>query len=403
MATSDNTFDVIVLGAGAAGCFAAIEAAKGGRSVLLIDHGKQVGGKIPISGGGRCNFTNTGADWSHYQSQNPRFAASALSRYTPQDFISLVNSHNIAWHEKHSGQLFCDGSAGQIVTLLEKELKKSGVETALNCRVESVEKTGSGFKVACSLGLKHSPNLVVATGGLSYPSLGATALGLMLARQFGHRIVETAAALDGFVFGPKEKEAYVGLQGIALPKAEVRAGAKRFKDALLFTHKGISGPAGLQASLYWRPGEAIQVDLWPDEDVEALLLEAKKRRPSDFAASVLAARWPKQLVQRFCDLGQVSGVPLARCSEAVLRALAGRASRWSFKPVSTVGYHKAEVTRGGVDTAELNQKTLQSRKVAGLYFVGEVVDITGELGGYNFQWAWASGWAAGTALAQGEA
>ena len=391
--------EVLVLGAGAAGCFAAIESAKGGRGVLLLDHGKEIGGKIPISGGGRCNFTNLGADWTHYQGENPRFAASALSRYTPQDFIRLVDSHGIAWHEKHLGQLFCDGKAQQIVDLLKKEVADAGVQSWLGCEVMAVEQASSGFRVETARGIVQAQALVVATGGLSYPSLGATPLGLQLARQFGHAVMDTAPALDGFAFGPREKEDFKEMQGLALENAKVEAGGKAFSDSILFTHRGLSGPAALQASLYWRPGMEVAVDLWPHADLEGHFLAAKRASPGQSPLDLLAPTLPRRLAARWIQLHLPGRDTLGRVSDGDLRMLAQGLRRFSFKPASTVGYHRAEVTRGGVDTAELNQKTLESKKIPGLYFIGEVVDITGELGGYNFQWAWSSGWAAGQALA----
>jgi predicted Rossmann fold flavoprotein len=345
--------DALVLGAGGAGIMAAISAAGRGKKVLILDHAQKPGGKILVSGGGRCNFTNLGADASHYRSQNPHFAKSALARYSPRDFIALAEKHKVPYHEKKLGQLFCDKSARDIMDMLSAECRGAGVEMKLGFKAEKVAKRDGKFVVEGGGESLEAASLIVATGGLSFPKLGATDFGYRLARQFGLRIVATSPALDGFVFGPAEARDFEGLAGLAA-EARVSAGGKSFDENLLFTHVGLSGPAALQASLYWEPGQQLRV--------------------------AFSAGMPRRLEQR-------------------LKLLNIDPSDWNLVPEKTVGYAKAEVTRGGIDTDELSSKTMESRKVPGLYFIGEVVDVTGELGGYNFQWAWASGFAAGMALA----
>ncbi len=390
-------FDAIVLGAGAAGCMAAFQAAKRGKRVLLLDSGKRVGGKIPISGGGRCNFTNRGAADGHYLSANPRFCRSALARFNAKDTEAWIRDAGIAYHEKTLGQLFCDGSAMQVVELLERELDVSAVNIKLSVAVEQVERLGAIFEVVAGKERYRAPALVVALGGLSYPSLGATDLGLQIAQQFGLRLVETAPALDGFVFDTQDQKRFEGLQGLAVD-AILHVGKKRFQEALLFTHTGLSGPVALQASLYWRPGEPLLINLWPGQDATESLLQTKREKPLHHVGDWLQKRWPQRLSQRWQALFLPGDEPFSRLSDKDLRAFGAAVQSWSLKPHGTAGYHKAEVTRGGVDTRDLDSKTLGARDVPGLYFCGEVVDVTGELGGYNFQWAWASGHAVGMAL-----
>jgi predicted Rossmann fold flavoprotein len=344
--------NALILGAGGAGLMAAITAGRRGRRVLLVDHAAKPGGKILISGGGRCNFTNLGAGPGNYVSQNPHFVKSALARFTPRDFIALVEKHKIPYHEKKSGQLFCDQSARDILDMLLGEAREAGVEFRLGAPIEGVAKEGGSFQVRVGGEALEAPALVVATGGLSFPKLGATDFGYKVARQFSHAVTPRHAALDGFVFAEKEKAAFEGLAGVAA-EARLSCGGQGFLENVLFTHVGLSGPAALQASLYWESGAEIQ---------------ARFSRPL-----------PHRLEQR-------------------LKALKIDPEDWRFRPERTVGYAKAEVTRGGVDTLELSSKTMESKKVAGLYFIGELLDVTGQLGGYNFQWAWASGFAAGNAL-----
>jgi predicted Rossmann fold flavoprotein len=390
------SYDVVVLGAGAAGCMAAIQAGKRGRKVLLIDQGRRVGGKIPISGGGRCNFTNRGAADGHYLGANPRFARSALAAFSAEDAEAWVAEAGIPFHEKTLGQLFCDRSALDIVGLLERDLRQAGVELGLNRKIDGLSRDG-GFKVFGPGWEASAPKAVLALGGLSYPVLGAGDLAFRLARSFGLKVLECAPALDGFVFAAAEAARFEGLQGLALP-AYLSAEGKAFDEAILFTHRGLSGPAALQGSLYWRPGQSVTVDLWPGQDAEAELLEYKRAQPRHSYEIFLEQRFPRRLAERWAATDPVGSVALVRLPDQALREAAARLKAWRFIPAGTVGWHKAEVTRGGVDTAELDQKTMECRKLPGLHIVGEAVDVTGELGGYNFQWAWSSGAAAGRNL-----
>ena len=392
-------YDVVVLGAGAAGMMAAIEAGKRGRSVLLVDHGKYAGEKIRISGGGRCNFTNIHATIDkgrdRFLSANPRFALSALSRYTPAMFIALVEHYGITYHEKTLGQLFCDGPATQINSMLLGEMRKAGVTLVLETAVESVSKADTGFAIALSTSSITADSVIVATGGKSIPKMGASGLGYQLASQFGLRLTETRPGLVPLTFETGALEKLKPLAGIA-NDAIVSHGKTAFEEALLFTHRGLSGPAILQISSYWREGDAISVDLLPHQDAGELLRAARKATPKLQIQTVLGSFLPKKLAQLLGEelnltgmVGDYSDKKLALV-EAILKA-------WSLKPVGSEGYRTAEVTLGGVDTRDLDAKTMQARDVPGLYFVGEVVDVTGWLGGYNFQWAWASGWVAGQA------
>lgn len=374
----------------------ALTAGQRGRRVVLLEHAPILGRKIRISGGGRCNFTNLGAGPEQYVSANPHFARSALARYTPEHFLQLVRAHGITYHEKTLGQLFCDSSAQQIIDMLAAECRRAGVTTLLGCRVQAVEK-GERFVVKTNQGVFAAPSLVVATGGLSLPKVGATDFGYRRAQQFGLKIIETAPALDAFVFAPAEQRQLAELAGVALPAA-VHARGPVFREQVLFTHTGLSGPAALQASLYWHPGETVHVDLLPQQTVEQTrdwCLAMKANRPRAEVKTVLAALLPRRAAERFCLLAGVPEKPLAQQTWAALDTLCRQLEDWAFVPQRTVGYRTAEVTRGGVDTRELSSKTMEAKKVPGLYFIGEVVDVTGWLGGYNFQWAWASGWVAG--------
>ncbi|MCM2323952.1 MAG: NAD(P)/FAD-dependent oxidoreductase [Oligoflexia bacterium] len=384
-------FDVIVLGAGAAGMMCAQEAGKRGRQVLVVDHASKAGSKILVSGGGRCNFTNTGATAAQYVSRNPHFCKSALSRFPSERFIELVREHGIPFHEKKLGQLFCDRSAQDIVTMLESLCESAGVSFRLQCQIGQVS-AADRFRLETSSGELHCESLVVATGGLSLPKLGATALGHELARQFGLNVVAPAPALDGFVI-PELGE----LAGLSID-CVMSCNGKAFHENILFTHTGLSGPAALQCSLHWNPGDPLTIDLLPDQDVRGWLLSRKKEGSRTLVRNLLSERLPARFAERFCERHFPSQLPLAQISDKALEDLALQLHAWSLAPSGTVGYSKAEVTRGGVDTAELSSKTLEARKVPGLYFVGEVVDVTGWLGGYNFQWAWASGWAAGQSV-----
>ena len=389
-------FDVVVIGAGAAGMMCAIEAGKRGRSVLVVDHAEAAGEKIRISGGGRCNFTNIHTAPANFISANPKFCVSALRRYTPRDFIALVDRYGIAWHEKALGQLFCDGSAKQIISLLLDQMAQAGVTLKLETRVEAVAKVEGGFLVDLSDSRVRCSSLVVATGGKSIPKMGATGLGYELAAQFGVPVVETRPALVPLTFEVKTLERLTPLSGVAL-EAVAASGKTRFREAMLFTHRGLSGPAILQFSSFWREGGEIVVDMAPDADVFALLKAARASNGRQALSTVLAQWLPKRLAQMIAEDQGMAG-NLADYSDAVLRSVAAAVKAWTFKPVGSEGYRTAEVTLGGVDTHALESRTMETKATPGLYFIGEVVDVTGWLGGYNFQWAWASGWAAGQAL-----
>ncbi|MBY0503363.1 MAG: NAD(P)/FAD-dependent oxidoreductase [Bryobacteraceae bacterium] len=386
-----NEFDAIVVGGGAAGLFCTAMATQRGRRVLLIEHGEALGRKILISGGGRCNFTNSGTQAGNFLSANPHFAKSALARYTPADFLALVERHGIAWHEKKLGQLFCDGSARQIVDLLQAEC--AGATILTNTRVERVER---GFAVRTSAGDFRAPKLVIATGGLSIPKLGATDWGYRLAQQFGLKLVTARPALVPLTFLPADAQAFEGLAGVAAD-VEATAGGARFAERLLVTHRGLSGPAILQASSYWQPGETLRLDLAPGQDLEAEFLRRKRSGERTQVKAVLTAFLPLRLADRWAQLHSLDR-PLAHARDTDLRAAAQQLQHWHWRPAGTEGYAKAEVTAGGVATDELSSKTMESRRAPGLHWIGEVVDVTGHLGGYNFQWAWASAFAAAEAL-----
>lgn len=372
----------------------AAQAGQRGRRILVLEHGPKVGAKILISGGGRCNFTNTATGPANFVSENPHFAKSALARFSPADFVSLVKERNISFYEKKLGQLFCTRSAREIVELLQSLCTENHVRFQLDCKISDVEKLPAGnFKVGTNRGEFCAASLVVATGGLSIPEIGASDLGYRIAKQFGLKIVPTAPALDGFTFGGAEQNFFSELSGLST-EVVLTAGDISFTESLLFTHRGLSGPAALQGSLHWRPGAKIIINLCPQHSLSTFLREEKKRRPQLTPLQVLAEILPRRLAEAwlgryFPDLSQ-----LANLADDKLTALAHALNHWELRPSGTVGYRKAEVTRGGVDTRELSSKTMEAQKVPGLYFIGEVVDVTGWLGGYNFQWAWASGWAA---------
>ncbi len=394
-----DAYDVVVIGAGGAGMMCALQAGRRGRRVVLLEHAHLPGRKIRISGGGRCNFTNLGAGPAQYVSSNPDFCRSALSGYTPEDFVEMVRAHSIAFHEKTLGQLFCDASAQQIIDMLVEECRAAGVEMRLNCHVRAVEQTEQ-FIVRTSRGAFRAASLVIATGGLSLPTIGATDFGYRIARQFGVQVIQTAPALDAFVFAPQDQRRFGHLAGVSVP-AMVSCEEASFRGQVLFTHTGLSGPAALQASLYWRAGRVVQVDLLPETSVDAMLRWFAQQKAGGSRADVktLLARWlPKRVAERFCALRRVTDKPLAQQSATALKTLCRGLKDWRVAPHGTVGYRTAEVTRGGVDTHELSSKTMACNKIPGLYFIGEVVDVTGWLGGYNFQWAWSSGWAAGQAV-----
>ncbi len=387
-----HRYDVVVLGAGAAGLMCAIEAGKRGRRVAVLEHAGRIGKKILISGGGRCNFTNLHCCPENFFSHNPHFCKSALARYTPADFIALVEKHRIAYHEKKLGQLFCDGSAHEIVTMLLQESAAAGCSDHLQRESQ---------RSASRRPFPHRPRhrtefvaakLVVATGGLSIPKIGATPFGYDLARQFGINIVDCRPALVPLTFNPDDRQRYADLAGVS---TEVVATADRheFREKMLFTHRGLSGPAILQASSYWQPGEPMRIDLAPGQDVMSPLRNGNSRRDLAAAKSLLRSVLPIRFADRFLDLYPPQG-----WTNSALDAFEHKLHHWEIVPAGTEGYEKAEVTAGGIDTRELSAQTMESRKIPGLYFIGEVVDVTGQLGGFNFQWAWASGFCAGHAV-----
>jgi len=388
-----ESFDVVVIGAGAAGMMCAVEAGKRGRRVLIVDHARKAGEKIRISGGGRCNFTNVNTEPKAFLSQNPRFCISALSRYQPKDFIALVERHGIAWHEKTLGQLFCDESATQIVDLFLQDMKTAGVELRLGVEAGDIVRSDDGFRLSVGGRAVACASLVIATGGKSIPKMGATGFGYQVAAQFGLTVTETRPALVPLTFETGLLERLKPLAGVAVD-VRVKCGKQAFSEAMLFTHRGLSGPAILQISSYWREGEAIEVDMAPGVDVFAELKAAKLAQGRQAAATILGRWLPRRLAQL---LAEQAGADrnLGDCPDKVLKALADSVNAWRVKPVGSEGYRTAEVTLGGVDTRGLDGRTLEARTVKGLFFIGEVVDVTGWLGGYNFQWAWASGWSAG--------
>lgn len=386
-------FDVVVVGGGAAGLMCALTAGQRGRRVLLIEHNTALGRKILISGGGRCNFTNVNAGPENYFSHNPDFCRSALAGYPPERFIELVERHGIAYHEKKLGQLFCDGSARQIVDMLEGECRLGSVEIAKGCAVRTIDHHGR-FQLETTGGAATAEALVIATGGLSIPPLGATGFGYDVAKHFGLRQVPVRPALVPLTFGGSEKSFFAELSGVAIG-ADVSFGGVTFHENVLFTHLGLSGPAILQISTAWDGRSPITVNLMPHAD--AALFLAQARTSGKELVSVLGAYWPKRFAQAWCT-GFAPSRRMDRYSAKELEDIAGRIHRWELHPAGTAGFAKAEVTAGGVDTRDLNSKTMEARNVSGLYFIGEVVDVTGWLGGYNFQWAWASGYATGMAV-----
>ena len=392
-----ETLDVLVVGAGAAGMMCAIEAGRRGRSVRVVDHARAPGEKIRISGGGRCNFTNTGTSVANFLGENPMFAASALKRYSQQDFIKRVDGAGIAWHEKTLGQLFCDDSAKQIIRMLTDDMRAVGAALSTGVGVDRVERVGEGFEAALSDGsVVRCASLVVATGGKSIPKMGATGWGYDLARQFDLRVTETRPALVPLTFEAGLLEQTTPLAGVAVD-AVISAGKTKFEEAMLFTHRGLSGPAILQISSYWREGEAITVKMAPGVDVLARLKAAKAENGGKQAVhTALGHIVPRRLAEVLTAREGANG-KLAEVGDKVLARLDAAVNGWTVKPVGSEGYRTAEVTLGGVATDQLDQQTMAAKSVPGLYLIGEVVDVTGWLGGYNFQWAWSSGWAAGQA------
>ncbi len=389
-------FDVVVIGGGAAGMMCAAQAGARGRSVLLVEHGKLLGEKIRISGGGRCNFTNVKAAPKYFLSENPHFCISALKQYSAADFISLVDAHDIAYHEKALGQLFCDGSATQIIELLKSEMKAGNVEIAVSSQVLEIERGANGFHLQLEghrSGLVACASLVVATGGRSIPKMGATGFGYKVANQFGLEVIEPRPGLVPLVFDGSLQDRLKPLSGIGV-ESVVRFEKTSFREALLFTHRGLSGPAILQISSYWREGQPIKVNLLPDTDFPTWLHEERTKGGKRDVLTVLSTLLPKRVAQMVVEASGVTA-KLAELSKDDVTQLSQALQNWSLLPMGNEGYRTAEVTLGGVDTNGLVSKTMMARDVPGLYFIGEVVDVTGWLGGYNFQWAWSSGWVAG--------
>nr|WP_198983026.1 NAD(P)/FAD-dependent oxidoreductase [Herbaspirillum sp. ASV7] len=401
MSNSPNQFDVAVIGAGAAGMMCAAVAGQRGRRVVLIDHAGKLAEKIRISGGGRCNFTNVGAGPQNYLSQNPHFCRSALSRYTPQDFIGLVKRYRIGFHEKHKGQLFCDDSAEDIIAMLKAECDLGNVSWRMPCAVQEVGKSGESFRIATSAGEIRAASLVIATGGLSIPKIGATDFAYRIAKQFDLKLIEPRPGLVPLTFDGKGWQSLVELAGIAL-EVEVETGVKKergyFLEDLLFTHRGLSGPAILQISSFWKPGAPLTLNLLPQLDVAEALIEGKGTIKKNLG-NILAQWLPNRLAEGWLKInGFDAGARIADLPDKSLKKLGDSLNRWVIVPSGSEGYRKAEVTLGGVDTRELSQQSMMANKVPGLHFIGEAMDVTGWLGGYNFQWAWASGVAAGSAV-----
>lgn len=388
-------YDVVIIGAGAAGLMCAAEAGKRGRTTLVIDHAKKPGRKILISGGGRCNFTNYDVSANNYLCQNPHFVKSALSQYTNWDFISLVSKYGIEFEEREHGQLFCVDSAKQIVDMLLKECDYPNVSQRYRCDIHDIAKTDSGFRFKANNDEVTCESLVVATGGLSMPKLGATPFGYKVAEQFGLSVIHTTAGLVPFTLHKEDKEDFAELSGIAIPAEITAQDGTVFKEALLFTHRGLSGPSVLQISSYWQPGQTVTINLIPEVDVLELLTQSREKHPNQSLKNTLAKVLPKRLVEVLIERKMLEDKPLKQFNQNQLQAIDQQLQNWQVLPNGTEGYRTAEVTLGGVDTKHLSSKTMQCNSVQGLYFIGEVMDVSGWLGGYNFQWAWASGFVAG--------
>lgn len=396
---SVEQFDVVVIGAGAAGLFCAAQAGQAGLRVMVLDNGKKPGRKILMSGGGRCNFTNLYIEPAAYLSSNPHFCKSALARYTQWDFIDMVSRHGIAWHEKTLGQLFCDDSAEQIVTMLMDECQQGNVTLRLRSEVLTIERNEQGYTLQLNGAEIHANRLVIASGGLSMPGLGASPFGYKVAEQFGLPVLPTRAGLVPFTLHKPLLEQLQTLSGVSLPSVVTAQDGTQFRENILFTHRGMSGPAVLQISSYWRAGEPVVVNLAPDGGVDALLDEQRLAHPNQSLKNTLAMLLPKRLIEVLMSLGLVPDVTLKQLNSRQQADLVAHLSQWEIVPNGTEGYRTAEVTLGGVDTHALSSRTMEARTVPGLYFIGEVVDVTGWLGGYNFQWAWSSAWACAQALA----
>ena len=398
-----ESFDAIIVGAGAAGMFCAALAGQAGQRVLLLDNGKKPGRKILMSGGGRCNFTNLYVEPAAYLSQNPHFCKSALARYTQWDFIDLVGKHGIAWHEKTLGQLFCDESAQQIVDLLVAECEKGNVTQRLRTEILSVERDDNGYTLQLNGGTVQAAKLVIASGGLSMPGLGASPFGYKIAEQFGLKVLPTRAGLVPFTLHKPLLEQVQTLSGVSVPSVITAENGTVFRENLLFTHRGLSGPAVLQISSYWLPGEFVTINLVPECDLAEFLNQQRDAHPNQSLKNTLGMQLPKRLVECLQQLGQIPDVTLKQLNSRDQEKLVETLTAWRVQPNGTEGYRTAEVTLGGVDTHELSSRTMEARNVPGLYFIGEVMDVTGWLGGYNFQWAWSSAWACAQALSEQEA
>ena len=395
MASQAIHCDVLVIGAGAAGLMCALTAGQRGRNVQVVDHANKPGKKILMSGGGRCNFTNTGTTAGNFISANPHFCKSALARYAPADFIDMVERHRVAYHEKELGQLFCDVSSKQIVRMLLDECAAAGVQVRTDCGVERIERGADGFRVQTTQGVFQCVSLVIASGGLSIPSMGASGFGYEVARQFGHEVLPTRAGLVPLTLSGKHQERFADLSGVALP-VEARCNGQSFRNFMLLTHRGVSGPAILQISSYWQPGDDLRLDLLPNHDASDWLHAMKRERGASELRTVLAEVMPKRMAQRLCE-HWLPDRPVRQLDEPQLKQAAALLADFPLVASGTEGYRTAEVTLGGVDTRKVSSSTMESQLVPGRYFVGEVLDVTGWLGGYNFQWAWASGHAAGLA------
>ncbi|WP_311755546.1 NAD(P)/FAD-dependent oxidoreductase [Proteus terrae] len=393
-----GSYDTVIIGAGAAGLFCASLAGQAGLSVLVLDNGKKAGRKILMSGGGRCNFTNMYIEPSAYLSENPHFCKSALARYTQWDFIELVQKHNIAYHEKTLGQLFCDDSAQQIVDLLLTECQKGKVSVRLRSEVTQIEKTDVGFAVFVDGKTITTPSVVIASGGLSMPGLDATPFGYKVAEQFGLPVLPTRAGLVPFTLHKPQLEQLSQLSGVAIPAIVTAKNGTSFKENILFTHRGLSGPAILQISSYWQPGEYVSINLLPNTDLESFLQEKRQEHPNQSLKNTLSRLLPKRFIEIMIENKQLPDISLTQLSNERITQIATLLQEWQVQPNGTEGYRTAEVTLGGVDTRTLSSKTMEATKVKGLYFIGEVVDVTGWLGGYNFQWAWSSAYACAQSL-----
>ncbi|OOF11875.1 hypothetical protein BZG82_02895 [Salinivibrio sp. PR5] len=388
-------YDVIVIGAGAAGLMCAAQAGQRGRRVLVVDHAKKPGRKILISGGGRCNFTNYDVTASNFLCENPHFVKSALAQYSQWDFIGLVATHGVAYHERDHGQLFCDDSAKDIVNLLLAECDQATISQRYRCEVHDIEKEEAGFRLKLNGEPVRCQSLVVATGGLSMPKLGATPFGYQLAEQFGLKVLPTRAALVPYTLHQEDKTRFADISGVSVPCSITTESGVCFTENLLFTHRGLSGPAVLQTSSFWQPGEAVTIDLLPSESLKEVLVAMRDKHPNQTLKTSLSRLFPKRLVEVLIARDSLPDKPLKQLDDKQLDQLHHYFHQWSIAPNGTEGYRTAEVTLGGVDTHAISSKTLEARDIPGLYFIGEVLDVTGWLGGYNFQWAWSSGWVAG--------